>query len=132
MNYPALLKSLKAYSAMEKLAGLENPHEARQAQILSAGISDDLFTAVKSASKNGDVVAYVLAARGQHRSLGEKTAASEEQTAELLHKLAAAVYVDGVLSAQLEKLAGAEYDATRSVQLLGREYAVNLMRGLFA
>ena len=132
MNYPTLLKNLKAYASMEKLSMLENPHAARQAQILTAGISDDLFTSIKSAAKNGDVVAFVVDARRAHRTFGEKTAASEEQAAALLHKLAAAVYVDNVLSTQLEKLAGAEYDAARSVQLLGREYAVNLMRGLFA
>jgi hypothetical protein len=73
-----------------------------------------------------------MSLRGAHRVTGEKMAAAPEDTAALLQKLATAEYVDDLLEEQLEKLSGEEYDAARRVQLLGREYAVNLMRGLFA
>jgi hypothetical protein len=74
----------------------------------------------------------MIQVRDSHRITGEKLAASPEATAELLQKLATAEFVDGVLAEQLEKLSGDDYVAARKVQLLGREYAVNLMRGLLA
>jgi len=130
MRYVTVWKKLQVVAGLEKLSSSEDLGLAHSAQESLAAACDDVFTYVKNSS--GDLLQEMMALRGEHRVTGEKLAASPDVTAELLQKLATAEYVDDMLDEQLEKLSGEEYDAARAVQLLGREYAVNLMRGLFA
>jgi hypothetical protein len=130
MMYPAFWKTLQTVAGLEKLAMSDDTSVSAEAQQMLASTCDDLFVTVKGASAN--IAEPLLALRGSARRIGEKLAADAKSEAEFLQKLATAAYVDDMLSAQLEKLSGTEYDAARAVQLLGREYAVHLMRGLFA
>jgi hypothetical protein len=130
MHYVTFWKGLKTVAELEKLAASDDPVMAKQAQMLLATTCDETFAALKSASPH--VLQPLMQMRDAHRITGEKLAASPDVTAELVQKLAVATFVDDHLEAQLEKLSGAEYDQARAVQLLGREYAVKLMRGLFA
>jgi len=140
MHYPTFWKQLQDTAGLEKLAQNEDPNVARSAQILLGETCDLMFAAVKVAARTqvgtpspvAQFTRVIEDLRQDHRATGDKFAASDEQTFNLLHKLACAALVDNVIEAQLEKLAGEEYEQARSVQLLGREYAVNLMRGLFA
>jgi len=129
MHYPTFWFKLQALERLEKLASSDDLSVSVDAQQALALACDDMYSSVKKA---GAVLSAIFKMRDSHRITGEKLAASPEVTADFVQKLATAEYVDGVLSAQLEKLSGEEYDAARKVQLLGREYAVNLMRGLFA
>jgi hypothetical protein len=130
MHYPTFWKTLQTVAGLEKLAASDDPSVSAEAQQLLASTCDNLFGTVKSASS--DTVTAFLELWNTAQGIGEKVASDTTVVNELMHKLAAASLVDDVLSAQLEKLSGADYDATRSVQLLGREYAVKLLRGLFA
>lgn len=130
MQYPSFWFKLQALGRLEKLANSDDQSVASDAQEALALACDDMFSDVKQAS--GSVVPAVFKMRESHRITGEKLAASPETVAELLQKLATAEYVDEMLTGQLEKLSGEEYDAARAVQLLGREYAMQLMRGLLA
>ena len=130
MRYVTFWKNLQTVAGLEKLAESDDRETTAQpAQVMLGNLCDHVFTEMKTA---GSVVTEILSYMNSHRITGEKLAASPEVTAELLQKLATAEFVDDVLAAQLEKLSGDEYYATRDVQLLGREYAVNLMRGLLA
>lgn len=128
MRYTSFWQGLKVVEGLTKLSAHEDQTTSREAQILLAGQCDQLFGELKQAG----VVQQLMTFREAHRTTGEKLAAAPEAVAELLEKLATAVYVDNLLAGQLEKLAGKEYDDARNVQLLGREYAINLMRGLLA
>lgn len=130
MNYPSFWKKLRIVEGLEKLSTNDDAAIAKEAQLLLAETCDDVFSLVKTSSDNFLVPVLVL--RDSARGVGEKFAASPDVTAELLQKLATAAYVDDLLEAQLEKLSGETYDLTRHVQMLGREYAVTLMRGLFS
>jgi len=130
MHYVTFWSKMQTVAGLEKLAASDNLVTSQQGQELLAAACDDVFTLVKNAS--GEVLPQMMAMRDAHRRLGEKEASAPDITAVLLQKLAVAEYVDDLLEEQLEKLSGDEYDAARRVQLLGREYAVNLMRGLFA
>jgi hypothetical protein len=134
MHYVTFWKNLQVVAGLEKLALSVDAQTSEQAQPLLAGACDELFETVKQAAadRGEHLTSALWGYREAHRTTGEKFAAAAEETAELLQKLATATYVDEVLDAKLEKLSGDEYDAARRVQLLGREYAVNLMRGLFA
>jgi hypothetical protein len=130
MHYPTFWKTLQTVAGLEKLAASDDLAVAGEAQQLLASTCDKLFGTIKGASAN--IAAPLLELRDSAKGIGEKVASDAEVVGEFMQKLATASFVDDVLSAQLEKLSGAEYDAARSVQLLGREYAVHLMRGLFA
>ena len=131
MRYVEFWKDLQLVAGLEKLAGHDDASTAQQAQVALAGTCNALFTRVKRATESAAPVAStLLAMQDAHRATGEKVAASPETQAEFLEKLATAVYVDDVLSEQLTKLSGEASDRVREVQLLGREYAVQLMRGL--
>jgi ABC-type cobalamin transport system ATPase subunit len=130
MHYPSFWFKLQALERLEKLAHVDDQAVAAEAQEALALACDDMYSSVKQAS--GAILPTVFKMRESHRITGEKLAASPDTVAELLQKLATAEYVDEMLAGQLEKLSGEEYDAARAVQLLGREYAVQLMRGLFA
>lgn len=134
MFYPTFYRELAYITAMEKLAMSEEDTVRDEAQTLLASSCNNLFNALqKEASVSSkSIPAVVMSLRETHKSTGEKVASAPEQTAELLQKLATAVYVDGVLCDQLNKTAQEPDNSTRMVQLLGREYAVNLIRGLFA
>lgn len=131
MRYVTFWKNLQTVAGLEKLSE-SNDREttAQPAQVMLGNLCDHVFSEMKLAS--GSVITEMMSFMNLHRATGEKLAASPEVAAELLQKLATAEFVDDVLTAQLEKLSGDEYYATRDVQLLGREYAVNLMRGLLA
>lgn len=75
---------------------------------------------------------FMLSLRDTHAATGEKLASSHEDVAGSLQKLAYAIYTDAVIGEQLTKLAGEDYTKARLTQLLGREYAVDVMRGFFA
>lgn len=62
-----------------------------------------------------------------HAATGSKIAALPDYLAELLQKLAAAVFVDEVLGEQLAMLEGDTKVAAEQCRLLGREYAMTLI-----
>lgn len=130
MFYPTFWKDLQTVAGLEKLAESSNEEIAREAQGLLAMNCDRLFTSVKHGSAN--IASPMMALRDAHRITGEKLAASPEVVATLLQKLATASFVDTQLTVQMSKLAGEELESARSVQLLGREYAVHLMRGILS
>ena len=133
MRYSTLWQNLQTVAGLEKLAAGDDTLVSRQAQVVLAGACDYIFSQIKKAAATPEkMTALMLSMRNDHRVTGEKLAADPTVTAEFVQKLAVATYVDDVLTGQLEKLSGAEYDAARNVQLLGREYAVTLVRGLFA
>jgi hypothetical protein len=133
VRYSTLWQNLQTVAGLEKLAAGNDRLVSQQAQVVLAGTCDDIFGQLtKTASSPEKLASEVMAMRDAHRITGEKLAASPVVTAEYLQKLAVATYVDGILTGQLEKLSGEEYDAARSVQLLGREYGVTLLRGLLA
>lgn len=130
MRYATFWKNLQTVAGLEKLATSDDRETTGQpAQVMLGNLCDHIFSEMKTA---GSVVTEMMSFREAHRTVGEKLAASPEITADLLQKLATAEFVDGVISGELEKLSGDAYYAMRDVQLLGREYAVNLMRGLLA
>ena len=146
MHYVTFWKNLQVVAGLEKLAASDDDQVAQRAQPLLARACDELFETVKQAAaevthsllhdgppaKEAQLARVLLDYREAHRITGEKFAAAPEETAELFQKLVTASFVDATLEEQLEKLSGEEYEKARNVQLLGREYAVNLMRGLFA
>jgi len=139
MHYVTFWKNLQVVAGLEKLASGGDELVSQQAQPLLAGACDEIFSGMKKAASEllkdaspVQMTQLLFSMRDSHRVTGEKFAAAPEETAELFQKLVTAAFVDDTLEAQLEKLSGDEYDAARRVQLLGREYAVNLMRGLFA
>jgi argininosuccinate lyase len=129
MHYVTFWKGLQFVAGLEKLAASDDVTLSQAAQRQLAATCDDLFSSTKTA---GSLVSQMLSFRTAHQVTGEKLAASPDATADLLQKLATAEYVDGVLEESFSKLSGDEYAAARAVQLLGREYAVQLMRGLLA
>lgn len=130
MHYVTFWKKMQTVAGLEKLSASEDKEISRRAQGQLALACDDIFTSMKKAS--GSLIPGVMAMRASHRVTGEKIAASPETTADLLQKLATAEYVDDMLEKQLEKLSGDAHGQARAVQMLGREYTVELMRGLFA
>ncbi len=130
MRYPEFLKALRLVESFDKLAASEDLPTAQQAQTLRAAVCDDLITQLKLGSES--LVKAALDLREQHVRSGEKVAAASDAAAEFVGKLASADFVDGVLSAELSKTAGDDAMNARATQLLGREYAVHLLRGLFA
>ena len=130
MHYVTFWKNLQVVAGLEKLATSDDAKTAADSQVLLAQRCDETFKLLKHAGEN--ITQPLMTLRDSARVTGEKLAAAPEETAELFQKLVTAAFVDDTLEAQLEKLSGDEYDAARRVQLLGREYAVNLMRGLFA
>ena len=127
MHYVSLWQDLKKVDALEKLAESDDVDVSKEAQVLLADTCDKMFATLKK----GSLIPELMAHRESHRFTGEKVAEAKD-TAVLIQKLATAEYVDNLLEGQLEKLSGAAHDDARMVQLLGREYAVQLIRGLFA
>lgn len=128
MHYVSLWQDLKKVDALEKLAESDNVDVSKEAQVLLADTCDKMFSSLKQ----GSLLSQLLDHRETHRVTGEKVASDAKATAELLQKLATVEYVDSILENQLVKLSGVARDEARMVQLLGREYAVQLIRGLFA
>ena len=145
-RYSEILTELRVGQGLEKLASCPDDELALHATLQQAELCDSLFCKVQKLASESPIsadlprkeamvaqmVRVVLDLRETHEATGEKFAAAPEVVIESLKKLATAVFVDGVLGEQLEKLAGTERDSTRAVQLLGREYAVHLMRNLLA
>jgi hypothetical protein len=129
MHYLTFWKGMRFVEGLEKLADSDDASVSQSAQADLAAACDDIFSSMKVASS---ALSAVMSFRESHQRTGEKLAAAPETTAELLQKLATAEYVDTLLEEQLTKVSGDEYPAVRAVQLLGREYAVQLMRGLLA
>jgi hypothetical protein len=131
--YPQLWKGLRLIEGLEKSA-------SETAIALTGSVSSELFDRVKSAalalpgndSVEIKIAKVMISMRDAHRSCGEKLAGSVEVHADMLTKLATAVFVDGVLESQCAKLAGDDLNQTRAVQSLGREYALHLMNGLLS
>jgi hypothetical protein len=141
MRYTTFWMALQKLASVAKLASSDDATISHAATIKHAEMCDSLYEVVRLSSTRMNpeeseesvrIASVIMLFRDDHRITGEKLAASPEVAAALLEKLATAGYVDNILTLQLEKLSGAEYDAARNVQLLGREYAVHLMRGLFA
>ena len=138
-RYSEILTELRVGQGLEKLASCSDDELAQSAVVKQAELCDALYVQMlKLASdtpcdlprKEAAVLRMVRFAedlRETHEAVGEKLAAAPEVVVDHLRKLATAVYLDQVLTEQLEKQAN---DATRMVQLLGREYCVHLMRGL--
>ena len=131
MRYATFWKNLQTVAGLEKLAMSDDRETTAQpAQVMLGNLCDHIFSEMKTAS--GSVLTEMMSFRNSHRTVGEKLAASPEVAADLIQKLATAEFVDNTITEELEKLSGDAYYAMRDVQLLGREYAVNLMRGLLA
>lgn len=130
MHYVNFWQKMQVMAGLEKLSASSDTALATQAQEEMALVCDEIFSSVKSAS--GSLAPELMRLRGAHRVTGEKIAASPDVAAELLQKLATVEYVDEMLEDQIEKFSGEAQSNARSVQLLGREYAVQMMWGLFA
>lgn len=137
--YPTLWKSLRLVEGLEKIASADvvlSPTARHSA----SRVVDEIFGHVKRAAQRlpGDddvgvkVASLMLEMRAAHAVTGEKLAVSAEVHADMLQKLATAVFVDAVLEQEAEKLAGDVQAHLRTVQSVGREYAVHLMNGLLS
>jgi hypothetical protein len=141
--YAEVLGELAQSSALEKLAEQDERDLSICAQMEQAELCDQFFDRVQKCAhehfpetvlprKEAAVIEMarcMISLRDTHASTGVKLAASFDETAALVQKLAVATFVDQVLAEELEKTAD---EAIREVQRLGREYAVTLMRGLLA
>lgn len=137
-HYAEIWKDLQAYSALEKTASLGDEELARWAAAKEADHCDCVFEKVKKrAAPDGGtkeevaakVASFAASLRSTHVTLGEKVASDGQAH---LENLKVAAFVDEVLTAQLKVASESERAEIRQVQLLGREYAVHLMRGLLA
>jgi hypothetical protein len=137
--YPQLWKGLRLVEGLEKIATHDRALSTF-AQTNSATVASELFTQVKQAAERlpgpntiGVKVARLMVdMRNAHRATGEKLAVDISVHADMLQKLATALFVDDVIEAEITKLAGDEQVNARNIQLLGREYAVHLMDGLLS
>jgi len=146
--YAHVWKTLRHTDNLEKVAGEIDASTSAAVQVRHSEMCDGLFRRLKRASEAlgfpgglrgkeasaAKVACLLLDIRNTHTALGEKVAASPDTVADLATKLTTAAFVDDVLTEQLEKAAAADdYEGLvhlRGIQLLGREYAVSLMRGL--
>lgn len=139
--YPDVIRDLLTAAALDKIA-LETGDAAMSAaaQQALAESCDGLYTKIRDKAASyieagGDakeaaaaaVVRFTLELRDTRESTGEKLASDNSQAADLAGKLVTAVYLDELFSAEMAKHASSE---TRQKQLLGREYIVELVRGL--
>jgi len=145
-RYNEIVTELRVSESLEKVASFDDEELAANAMLRQAELCDGLFVHVQKLASElpvskdlpckeaavAQMLSFALSIRETHEATGEKLAASPEEITDSLAKLATAVFVDQVLGDQMGKMAGAERDATRAVQLLGREYAVHLMRGFLA
>lgn len=111
------------------------------AQIKIAGTAYDAYERLREVSRGTraadglaqkeamavGVVDTVMQLHAAHADFGAKTAASPDHLADLLPKIAAAVFVDEVLLEQLPMLEGESKLAAERCQLLGREYIMSLI-----
>lgn len=142
-HYPAIMIELSALPLLEKYAAAENDAEmVLCAQAKTAELCNVLVQQIFSRSSYLDAdaaltekeaattraVEFVLSLRETRSATGEKLAASPEETADLVMKLATALYLDRVLDEQ--RLSGVKEAA--ECQALGREYTVEILRSLLA
>lgn len=142
--YVELWTALKADADLEKIASIADAEAAAISTHECAKLCDRIvncalklaqeqFPQVDLRGKEASMTSMVklaLSLRDTHAATGEKLAASNDDVAANLQKLACAVYADEVLSEQLTKLAGNDFAKARLTQLLGREYMVDVMRHL--
>lgn len=145
-RYTEILTELRVGQSLEKVASCNDDELAANAMLRQAELCDGLFVHVRKLAAElpvsadlprkeasvSQMLSFMLSLRETHEATGEKLASEPTAITDVLVKFATAVFVDQVLEEQLDKMAGAERDATRAVQLLGREYAVHLMRGFLA
>lgn len=130
MHYIDFWKSIQLVGGLDDLAQSGEKVASEAAPELAA-TCDGLFDILlKKAGDASGMVALMLEYQNAHEASGEKIAASAETRAALLQKLATATYLDTVVSTKLAAISPDEFEEARAVQLLGREYAVHLMRGL--
>lgn len=138
--YSEICARLEAIDRVEKVARELDGEDAQLGAAGQASACDALFERVASLaggfSLSKDILAvkvaeFAGALRESHVSAGQKTASTNEEAAQILTKLATAVYVDRILDDRLrQKIANEDWLETRYAQLLGREYAVELMKGI--
>lgn len=139
-RYPSIERDLLVVEAFEKVAAQVGPEFHVEAQEQLASACDELFSQFMHSArpppdadpmdKCAAVVEFVLDLRAANTEAGKKTAASSEVLLENSVKLATAVYVDEVLTAQLASLSGPAKEAALRTRSLGREYAVSLLSAL--
>ena len=120
-----------------KMASLNDNEIALNAMALKTAQTDQVYGKIRAASradssrgKEAAVNAFldtVRSLRTSHVEVGQKIAASQETALDLFTKLAAAVFVDEVILG-----AGTLTKEAKLTQLLGREYAIELVRELLA
>jgi hypothetical protein len=138
-HYPALERDLKVLAAFEKTAAVAAPEFTNEVNERLAAASSEIFedvvtkaTSGRATSKMAAVADFLLGVRESHLATGVKTASSPDVVADTLTKLATALYLDDVLTESIAKSTGATKAASVSARLLGREYAVSLMRNLLS
>lgn len=139
-NYPELCRDLKVVSAFEKVASQVEEEFAPEAAEKLALACNEVFESVLTRSgasgryevKSAQVIDFVLTLRDSHVEVGEKVATDTTLVSESIMKLATAVYLDDVISQTLPTLQGEAKEAALTTRLLGREYAVTLMRNLLS
>lgn len=130
---------LRAAEGLDKYAQLEtHPEALAAAQVKLAELCDGLFSdLVKQAGAGGTtdestirLLDHVLALRDTHAAVGEKVSEDQSEVVVFATKLAAAYFVDQVLTREMEKRSGEDRRAVMRTRALGREYATTLIRGL--
>ena len=140
--YGETLSVLAHSTAMTKLAEAADLNVAVAAQHEQSQRCDAFFgKLLKFASERfGDgllgkeanaiaLASCAMSLRDTHAATGVKLAASFDQTASLLQKLACVAFTDSVLTEELLKAANED---TRTVQRLGREYGLAILGELLA
>ena len=141
--YVPVWSALDGVARLEKVAHATEGRDAAECQFKLAAECSRLYDFVRgqavSANPRGSdpagvalsVTKFAAALAFTKHCLGEKTAAVDD-IRDILLKLATAAFVDTVLEGANASLTGVEKVAGLRVQLLGREYAVELMRELLA
>ncbi len=139
--YPEVIRDLLIASAFDKLAveASDKVMSAAAQQALSESC-DSLYTRIRNKAASyvetgldpkeasaAAVVRLTLELRDTRESTGEKLASDDNEVADLAGKLVTAVYLDELFTEELVKQAS---PVTRQQQLLGREYIIELVRGL--
>lgn len=134
-HYTEMLRALTRTTRFEKHASLGG--DAARDHAVSCSEAYELFTQ-KAASYGGEPTASGAALRAAQfaadlyetsASVGVKVA-SENDALAAIEQLSAVAYLDASLKVAAEHLSESDLAATQQLQLLGREYGVELLRGL--
>lgn len=140
--YAPTYQAVKTAQVLEA-AALEGP-ETVDTQVKLAQLSSQAYESIRRVAAThavpagltvkeamaANVSAVALSLHRTHADTGVKVAASPDQLASALAKLATAVLVDEVLIDQLQMLEGDTKVAAEQCQRLGREYIVSLLNEL--